>query len=97
MPAATQAPCRAASGRASPCCGPLLANPRALLLDEPFSKLDGPLRARFRKQVFDHARARHLPTLLVTHDPGDADATDGRVLNLMVRTDTAENGAPGGT
>ena len=60
----------------------LLAEPRALLLDEPFSKLDVALRARFRGFVFDHARAQGLPTLLVTHDPADAMGAAGRVLEI---------------
>ncbi|MEO5764100.1 MAG: ATP-binding cassette domain-containing protein, partial [Casimicrobiaceae bacterium] len=46
----------------------LLAAPRALLLDEPFNKLDAQLRQDFRRFVFDHARERSLPVLLVTHD-----------------------------
>jgi putative thiamine transport system ATP-binding protein len=49
----------------------LLAKPRALLLDEPFSKLDAALRQQFRDLVFDHARRLQLPTLLVTHDAAD--------------------------
>ena len=60
----------------------LLAEPRALLLDEPFSKLDVRLRDRFRRFVFDHARANGLPTLLVTHDPADAAATGGDVFEI---------------
>ena len=60
----------------------LLAQPRALLLDEPFAKLDSDTKARFREFVFSHARAEQLPTLLVTHDPADAAATDGRVIEL---------------
>jgi putative thiamine transport system ATP-binding protein len=60
----------------------LLADPQALLLDEPFSKLDPPLRARMRSFVFGHARRRALPTLLVTHDPDDAAAAGGRVISL---------------
>ncbi len=60
----------------------LIAEPLALLLDEPFSRLDSDLRARFRAFVFDHARSFHLPTLLVTHDPMDAAATGDRVLAL---------------
>ena len=60
----------------------LLAEPRALLLDEPFSRLDVPLRVRFRALVFDHARRRALPTLLVTHDPADAAVADGPVIDL---------------
>ena len=60
----------------------LLAEPAALLLDEPFAKLDADLRARFRAWVFDRARQRGLPTLLVTHDPDDAAAAGGPVLTL---------------
>lgn len=49
----------------------LLAQPRALLLDEPFSMLDATLRDQFRAFVFEHIRARHIPAVLVTHDPAD--------------------------
>ncbi len=49
----------------------LLAKPRALLLDEPFSKLDAALRQQFREFVFSHVRQHALPTLLVTHDAAD--------------------------
>lgn len=57
----------------------LLARPRALLLDEPFSRLDPGLRAEIRAFTFDHARSEGLPTLLVTHDEGDAQAAGGPV------------------
>jgi putative thiamine transport system ATP-binding protein len=60
----------------------LLANPCALLLDEPFGKLDVALRADFRRFVFEHAAERNLPVLLVTHDTSDAEAAGGRVLSL---------------
>ena len=54
----------------------LLAQPRALLLDEPFSRLDAALRDRMRAYVFTTVRARGVPTLLVTHDEADvADAS----------------------
>ena len=49
----------------------LLAEPRALLLDEPFSRLDKALRASFRAWVFDAVRARNIPVVLVTHDEDD--------------------------
>ncbi len=49
----------------------LLARPRALLLDEPFSRLDTALRAQFRAFVFDHIRQRGIPAVLVTHDEAD--------------------------
>ena len=60
----------------------LLAEPRALLLDEPFGKLDAPLRDEVRRFVFDHALERALPILLVTHDEADAVAAGGPVLRF---------------
>jgi putative thiamine transport system ATP-binding protein len=60
----------------------LVAAPRALLLDEPFGKLDARLREEIRRFVFGHARANGLPTLLVTHDEADATAAGGRILAL---------------
>lgn len=49
----------------------LLAQPKALLLDEPFSQLDATLREQFRAFVFEHIRARRIPAVLVTHDAAD--------------------------
>ena len=60
----------------------LLAEPRVLLLDEPFNKLDAQLRQDFRRFVFEHAATRGLPILLVTHDRADADVAGGRVITL---------------
>jgi putative thiamine transport system ATP-binding protein len=59
----------------------LLAKPHALLLDEPFSKLDVALREQFRHFVFEHARRLQLPTLLVTHDAADI-ADPSRVIDF---------------
>jgi putative thiamine transport system ATP-binding protein len=61
----------------------LLARPEALLLDEPFGKLDRELRNEFRGFVFSHARSRGLPTLMVTHDVEDAEAAGGEVIDLL--------------
>lgn len=60
----------------------LLSEPRALLLDEPFGKLDQALREDFRRFVFAHVAARQLPVLMVTHDIADAVAAGGRVLTI---------------
>ncbi len=60
----------------------LLAEPKALLLDEPFARLDQALRAQFRTFVFEHARAAVLPMLMVSHDPADAVAAEGPVVAL---------------
>lgn len=59
----------------------LLARPRALLLDEPFSKLDAALRGQFRAFVFEHIRTQNIPAVLVTHDAADI-ADPARVLEL---------------
>ena len=63
----------------------LMARPQALLLDEPFSKLDAPLRGAMRRFVFDHARRSALPMLLVTHDEADAVSAAGPVIRLAPR------------
>jgi len=59
----------------------LLAEPQALLMDEPFSKLDAELRQQFRQFVYDRVTERKIPTLLVTHDAEDV-PVGGRVLEL---------------
>jgi putative thiamine transport system ATP-binding protein len=60
----------------------LLARPAALILDEPFSKLDATLREQTRRLVFAETRKHGLPVLLVTHDPADAAAAGGRIIEL---------------
>lgn len=84
----------------------LLSEPRVLLLDEPFGKLDQALREDFRRFVFSHAAARQLPVLMVTHDIADAIAAGGRVLTIdrdpvAIREETpselSETAAPTGS
>ncbi len=60
----------------------ILARPDALLLDEPFSRLDAARRQATREVVFRTARDRGLPVVMVTHDPEDAEAAGGRVLTV---------------
>ena len=60
----------------------LLSDPHAVLLDEPFSKLDAGLRSEMRDLVFGRLKAAGLPAILVTHDAEDADAAGGEVLDL---------------
>lgn len=57
----------------------LLSEPHAVLLDEPFSKLDLSLKDRFRSLVFQSTQ--HLPVILVSHDPADAPTT-GDIVDL---------------
>ena len=64
----------------------LMAKPQAMLLDEPFSKLDAELRHSIRNYVFAHLRERNIPTLLVTHDREDAPA-GGRIFRISNKGD----------
>ena len=66
----------------------LLAEPEALLLDEPFSRLDKPLRAAFRTLVFERLKALGMPALLVSHDEEDA---PGAILTLTTPCLTKED------
>jgi len=63
----------------------LLAEPEALLLDEPFVSLDSDLRAEIRSFVLARASSTGLPVLLVTHDQGDAEAAAGRIVEPWAR------------
>lgn len=63
----------------------LLAEPLALLLDEPFSRLDVALRDEIRAFIFALVRDRAIPALLVTHDPQDAALAGGAVVHLQTR------------
>ncbi|AZG74295.1 ATP-binding cassette domain-containing protein [Shewanella livingstonensis] len=60
----------------------LMSQPKAILLDEPFSKLDSQLRQETRQLVFDQIRQYKLPAIMVTHDQTDADAAQGKVIQL---------------
>jgi putative thiamine transport system ATP-binding protein len=61
----------------------LLSEPKAILLDEPFSKLDTQLRVDTRQLVFDLIREHKLPAIMVTHDHSDAEAANGKVITLI--------------
>jgi ABC-type sulfate/molybdate transport systems ATPase subunit len=56
--------------------------PKVLLLDEPFSSLDRPLRGTLLEALAAVVRETKVPTLLVTHDPDEATALGATVLRL---------------
>lgn len=50
----------------------LLAEPKLLLLDEPYAKLDKSLKDNFGQFVLDHIQHANVPAILVSHDVDDA-------------------------
>jgi ABC-type Fe3+/spermidine/putrescine transport system ATPase subunit/ABC-type sulfate transport system permease component len=66
----------------------LAGDPQVVLLDEPFSALDAPVRAELRREMRRLQRDVNLSTVLVTHDPEEAAmladeivvVSDGQVL-----------------
>jgi molybdate transport system ATP-binding protein len=66
----------------------LAITPRALLLDEPFTALEEPLRIRLGEEVVSIVRELHIPCLLVTHDHAEAQRLTERTFALGAsRTD----------
>ena len=63
----------------------LMANPDALLLDEPFSGLDGATREAFAELVLERIRSRSLPAILVSHDPRDEAWATLPVVRLVAK------------
>jgi putative thiamine transport system ATP-binding protein len=59
----------------------LVSEREAVLGEEPVAKLDTEWRVQIRTFVFDQARLRGLPALMVTHDPEDGAAAGGRIVN----------------
>ena len=60
----------------------LMSFPRMLLLDEPFSALDGNLRVEARKLVKELILETQIPALLVTHDPEDVKALADKISEI---------------
>ena len=60
----------------------LVAQPRVLMLDEPFAALDGMLKSRLRAELLA-MRAQHgVPMIIITHDPDDRAACADTVVTL---------------
>jgi ABC-type Fe3+/spermidine/putrescine transport system ATPase subunit len=57
----------------------LVAQPRVLLLDEPFSSLDAELRTALRGELHRARRELKVTMVYVTHDRDDADLADAVV------------------
>jgi len=61
----------------------LARHPALLLLDEPLSALDAPLRARLRSELRALLTSLEIPSLVVTHDRGEALALGDRVAVVV--------------
>ena len=72
----------------------LMARPRALLLDEPFTALDTGLRTSMRAELDTLQRSLGVPMVLITHDPEDVRLFGDQVLHMhqgrLVRETTLE-------
>lgn len=60
----------------------VIAQPRFLFLDEPFSSLDAELRGEARALVARVIKRLQVPTLLVTHDQEDLEALSDHVVKI---------------
>jgi ABC-type sugar transport system ATPase subunit len=60
----------------------VIAHPRFLFLDEPFSSLDSELKAEARALVKSVIQKLGIPTLLITHDEADLNALASAVVRI---------------
>lgn len=60
----------------------LITQPRALLLDEPFSALDASLREQLRAEFRERVREAGMAAILVTHDEAEARAMAQRAWGM---------------
>lgn len=60
----------------------LVAQPRALLLDEPFAALDRSLRIHLRQELADLQAELAIPLILITHDEEDIEHFADTVIHI---------------
>lgn len=71
----------------------LASEPQLLLLDEPWSALDGPVRAALRTEIQRFYEQVGVPLVLVTHDLQDAQALADTVV-VIERGHVLQTGSP---
>ncbi|RAH14088.1 MAG: hypothetical protein CMB56_006580 [Methanobacteriota archaeon] len=62
----------------------LLANPKVLLLDEPFSALDNKLSLKLISDVRKLLKKRNCPSILVTHNYKEAELFSDRIIDISL-------------
>jgi len=72
----------------------LAPQPRAILLDEPFSALDSGLREQTRLAVVDALDLAGVTTILVTHDQNEA-LSFGHSIGVLAKGELLQFGEPG--
>lgn len=60
----------------------LVAQPRILLLDEPFAALDANMRERMRRELSDLQTRLDIPMVLITHDDADVAVFGDQVVQI---------------
>ncbi|WP_082079626.1 ABC transporter ATP-binding protein [Cupriavidus basilensis] len=63
----------------------LIGEPKILLMDEPFSKLDPSIRTQMHEEILRIHRLKHLTVVFVTHDVEEAVVLADRVVVLSPR------------
>ena len=71
----------------------LIRKPHALLLDEPFSALDNPLRAEMQQFLKEVHREFPIPIVFVTHDVLEAYSLADKII-IYVNGSVAQSGTP---
>lgn len=71
----------------------LVVSPRLILLDEPLSALDEPLRLRLRRELVSYIRRAGILAIAVTHDQTEAFEISDRIL-IMDGGRIVESGSP---
>jgi len=73
----------------------IATNPEILLLDEPYSHLDQPLKFEIRKSIWNWAKANNCTVILTTHDINDALGFSDKIIILkqgkIIQNDSPEN------
>jgi iron(III) transport system ATP-binding protein len=60
----------------------IAANPKVLLLDEPFSNYDSELKVHIRNEIKAILNQHDISVIIVTHDLEDAYALDAKIIEI---------------